>query len=82
MRCCACLAEPCLGGQEEQQECVMLHSAGNQLGHYSTHTHTHILCCSSVSTVPSHCLVNYGLECVCVLEERVSVSSRVRLFLV
>ena len=70
--CVVCVPESCLGGQEEQQECVMLHSAGTQLGHYLTHlpntptcTHTHTLFCSSVTTVPSHCEVNCGFVCVC-----------------
>lgn len=40
----------CCGGQEEQQECFALRSAGTQLGHYLTHTqtflelHTYELC--------------------------------------
>lgn len=37
---CACLAKLCLGGQEEQQGRIMLHSTGTQLGHYLRHTHT------------------------------------------
>lgn len=54
VRCCACQAQPCLGGQEDQQECVTPPS-GTQLWYYltNTHMHTHMHYCS-LSTAPSH----------------------------
>lgn len=48
----ACQAEPCLGGQGDQQECVTPPSAGTQLWYYLTHTHanTHALLFSKHGT--------------------------------